>query len=79
MSVKTLGRYVTNHFKQGFLINRLMKLYSLLIVSFFTLAAIGFSSYSISSTYKRVDAEAQMRLEETLGRLQSQNDITLRV
>ncbi len=79
MSVKTLGRYVTNHFKQGFLINRLMKLYSLLIVSFFTLAAIGLSSYSISSTYKRVDAEAQMRLEETLGRLQSQNDITLRV
>lgn len=56
-----------------------MKLYSLLIVSFFTLAAIGLSSYSISSTYKRVDAEAQMRLEETLGRLQSQNDITLRV
>ncbi|HEQ5439688.1 TPA: sensor histidine kinase [Streptococcus pyogenes] len=79
MSVKTLGRYVTNHFKQGFLINRLMKLYSLLIVSFFTLSAIGLSSYSISSTYKRVDAEAQMRLEETLGRLQSQNDITLRV
>ncbi len=79
MTIKTLGKYVTDYFKQGFLINRLMTLYSLLIVSFFTLAAIGLSSYSISNTYKRVDTEAQMRLEDTLSKLQSQNYITLRV
>lgn len=29
MSVKAFGEYITKHFKQGFLINRLMKLYSL--------------------------------------------------
>lgn len=79
MSVKAFGEYITKHFKQGFLINRLMKLYSLFIVTFFLLAAIGLSSYSISSTYKKVDVEAQILLEDTLGTLQSQNYITLRV
>lgn len=79
MTSKSLKRFVIEHLKQGFLINRLMKLYSLFIVALFSLSAIGLSTYSIRNTYQMVDNQMQMQLDETLARLQSQNYITLRV
>lgn len=79
MTNKSLKRFVIEHLKQGFLINRLMKLYSLFIVALFSLSAIGLSTYSIRNTYQMVDNQMQMRLDETLTKLQSQNYITLRV
>ncbi|SQF54497.1 sensor histidine kinase [Streptococcus equi] len=79
MTSKSLKRFLMEHIKQGFLINRLMKIYSLFIVAFFSLSAVGLSTYSIRNTYQMVDNQMQMRLDETLARLQSQNYITLRV
>ncbi|HEL0661128.1 TPA: sensor histidine kinase [Streptococcus equi subsp. zooepidemicus] len=79
MTSKSLKRFLMEHIKQGFLINRLMKIYSLFIVALFSLSAVGLSTYSIRNTYQMVDNQMQMRLDETLARLQSQNYITLRV
>ncbi|MGT2934358.1 sensor histidine kinase [Streptococcus castoreus] len=79
MGIKSWRDLLPHQLKQGILINRLMKLYSFLILIFFVLGAIGLSGYTISNTYRKVDTEAQMRLEDVLVKLQSQNDITLRV
>ncbi|MCD3547071.1 hypothetical protein [Streptococcus equi] len=47
MTSKSLKRFLMEHIKQGFLINRLMKIYSLFIVALFSLSAVGLSTYSI--------------------------------
>lgn len=59
MTSKSLKRFLMEHIKQGFLINRLMKIYSLFIVALFSLSAVGLSTYSIRNTYQMVDNQCK--------------------
>lgn len=74
-----LKRMFVEQFKRGFLINRLMKIYSIFIIALFSLSAAGLSAYSIYNTQQAIEQQTQMRLEDTLAKLQSQNYIALRI
>ncbi|KHD45952.1 sensor histidine kinase [Streptococcus hongkongensis] len=79
MIINNLSKIFNKQIRQGILINRLMKVYSILIILFFGIGALSLSTYSIISDYRTVQKEMDKRLEESVRILQSQNYVTLRV
>ncbi|RFE02648.1 Sensor histidine kinase YpdA [Streptococcus parauberis] len=79
MNYKKLYQPFSRHFHQGILINRLMKVYSLLIFLFFGIGALSLSAYSITADLKTVEKESNRRLEEAVRTIETENYVTLRV
>lgn len=79
MNYKKIYQPFNRHLHQGILINRLMKVYSLLIILFFGIGALSLSAYSISTDLKTVEKESNRRLEELVRTIETENYLTLRV
>ncbi|MGT2933125.1 sensor histidine kinase [Streptococcus catagoni] len=77
-----IKKFLTNfrrYYHQGILINRLMKIYSTLIVLFFIFSTMLLSVLTINFQGQTKSKEITRTLENTVRNLESQNFVTLRV